>query len=362
MTGWSLDGVWIWLLLAPGFAWLCRWIYRRTRPRVAPATGRLLWVLRASAVALVLLVLAEPLLSWFSRQARRPVVVALLDASSSMNVVEQGSSRLERAVEVLGSLREDLSPAVARRFSVGSSPLSLDTLSRVSAGGLSTDLSAALVSAEEAVPDRGTFGGVLLVSDGRHNLGEDPAAVAASLGAPVYALGAGSGEPAADVQLLAAEGPEAAFAGRPVTLRISLRSWGYQGRTAEVSVSTEQDELVRSQVVLGADGQALPAALELPALPAGPHLLTVAVGGLEGELSLQNNRRLLSLHLRRDRLRVLLAAGGPGAEAAFLRRALAADSGGRPHPPRRPLLLRPSPSPRGWRIWTAWSSSIRTRT
>ena len=326
MTGWSLDGAWVWLLLAPGLAWLCRWIYLRTRPPVAPPTARLLWVLRASALALVLLVLAGPLLSWFSRQARRPVVVALLDTSSSMNVVERGSSRLDRAVEVLGSLGEELDGAVVRGFSGASRPLALDTLSRVTAEGWSTDLAAALTAAEEAVPGRRALGGVLLVSDGRHNLGEDPAAVAASLGVPVFALGAGSGEPAADVQLLAVEAPEAASAGRPATLRLSLRSWGYEGRPAEVRVSSGQDDLAGLRVVLGADGQVVPAAVELPPLPAGPHLLTVAVGGLDGELSLQNNRRLLSMHVRRGRLRVLLVAGGPGAEAAFLRRALAADS------------------------------------
>ncbi len=325
--GWSLDGVWLWLLLVPVLAWLGRWIYRRTRPSVDPASGRLLWILRGSALALILLVLAEPLLSWFARSARRPVVVALLDTSASMNVVEQGSSRLHRAAEVLGGgLREDLRDAVVRGFSGRPYPLSLDTLSRVAAAGWSTDLAAALVSAEDAVPGGRTLGGVLLISDGRHNLGEDPAAVAAALGVPVHALGTGSGEPAADVQLLSAAAPDAAFAGRPVRLRLSLRSWGYQGQAAQVSVSTEEKELVRSRVVLGADGQVLPADLELPPLAAGPHLLTVAVGGLGGEVTAQNNRRLLSLHLRRDRLRVLLAAGGPGAEAAFLRRALAADS------------------------------------
>ena len=325
--GWSLDGVWLWLLLVPVLAWLGRWIYRRTRPAVDPATGRLLWVLRASALALILLVLAEPLLSWLARSARRPVVVALLDTSASMNVVEQGSSRLQRAVEVLGGgLRDDLRDAVVRGFSGSPYPIALDTLSRVAAAGWSTDLAAALVAAEDAVPEGRTLGGVLLVSDGRHNLGEDPAAVAASLGVPVYALGTGSGDPAADVQLLSAAAPEAAFAGRPLRLRLSLRSWGYQGRAAQVSVSTEEEQLVSSRVVLGADGQVLPADLELPPLAAGPHLLTVAVGGLDGELTGQNNRRLLSLHLRRHRLRVLLAAGGPGAEAAFLRRALAADS------------------------------------
>ena len=325
--GWSLDGVWLWLLLVPVLAWLGRWIYRRTRPAVDPATGRLLWVLRAAALAMILLVLAEPLLSWLARGARRPVVVALLDTSASMNVVEQGSSRLQRAVEVLGGgLRDDLRDAVVRGFSGSPYPVALDTLSRVAAAGWSTDLAAALVAAEDAVPEGRTLGGVLLVSDGRHNLGEDPAALAASLGVPVYALGTGSGDPAADVQLLSAAAPEAAFAGRPLRLRLSLRSWGYQGRAAQVSVSTEEEQLVSSRVVLGADGQVLPADLELPPLAAGPHLLTVAVGGLDGELTGQNNRRLLSLHLRRHRLRVLLAAGGPGAEAAFLRRALAADS------------------------------------
>ena len=326
-SGWSLDGVWAWLLLAPFLVWLGRWIYRRTRPEVPPPTRRLLWVLRGLALVLVLLVLAEPLFSWFARRARRPVVVALVDTSASMNVVERGSSRLERALEVLGGgLREDLREAVVRGFSAGSWPVSLDTLSRIAAGGLSTDLAAALLAAEEAVPDRRTLGGVLLVTDGRHNLGEDPAVVAASLGVPVFALGAGSGEPAADVQLLSAAAPGAAFAGRPVRLEIALRSWGYQGEPALVSVSTEEEELVRSQVLLGADGQLRPAEIELPPLSAGPHLLTVAVEELDGELTRQNNRRLLFLHLRRDRLRILLAAGGPGPEVALLRRALAADS------------------------------------
>lgn len=326
-TGLTITGQWRWVALIPLAAWYARSVYVRTRPAVPKPTARTLWVLRAVSLAIVLLLLSQPIATYLLRRALRPLVVTLLDTSPSMAVEENGQTRLGAARQaLLGALGEHLGEGPSLGFAGRSYPLALDTLSRVVPHGHATDLAGALASATRTIQNRRLLAGVVLISDGRHNLGEDPVATAEQLGIPVFALGLGSEQAPADVQVTSAAVAGPVFAGQAAQVTVALRSWGFADRPVSLRAVEQGTELATEVMQLGADGQVSMASLRLPPLEAGRHMIRVQLPQLGGELSADNNEALVSLEVRQDRARVLLLAGGPGPEVSFLRRTLEMDS------------------------------------
>ena len=100
-----------------------------------------------------------------------------------------------------GKLGEHLDGPM-RAFSASVHPIDIDTLDRLRTSGQATDLALALRSALIAVADSRLLAGVVMLTDGRHNLGEDPVRVAAEQGVPVYVLGVGLHPPPDDVHIV----------------------------------------------------------------------------------------------------------------------------------------------------------------
>ncbi|MCY3763408.1 MAG: hypothetical protein OXH50_19360 [Gemmatimonadetes bacterium] len=333
MSEWlDIDAGWkgsrLLLLAMPPLLAFAYWVYSRTLP--APPGGRawLLRVLRGIVLAACLLLIAEPFLEIARKQAVRPVLAALLDRSRSMGVEAGGESRMSRALDLLrGDRFSALRRAVrveALAFSADAEPVSLDTVAATR--GDATDISRALAAAVEGRTGQDEVAAVLLLSDGAHNSGADPVAVAEELGVPVHAVGIGSeSEQPRDAQILSAEAPATAFVGQPFPVRVEIRGWGVDGPVT-VRLSENGRELAAVEAAVPPGGQ--PGSLELSHVPgaAGPRLYEVSLPALPGEFSRANNRRLLPVTVQPDRVRVEVFAGAPGPELIFPLRALQADS------------------------------------
>ena len=325
-AGWQGSG--LLLLAVPPLLAFAYWIYSRTLPAPSRARAWLLRVLRGIVLLACLLLLAEPFLDIARKQAVRPVLAVLLDRSRSMAVEAAGQSRMSRALELLrGERFSRLSRTMrveAFAFSGEAGPVALGTVA--AARGEATDISRALTAAVEGRAGRDEAAAVLLLSDGAHNSGADPVAAAAELGVPVYAAGIGSeSEQPRDLQVLSAEAPGAAFAGRPFPVRVAVRGWGVE-EPVTLRLSESGRELAAVEAAVPAGGQ--PASFELSHVPeaAGPRLYEVSLPVLPGEFSRANNRRLLPVTVQPDRVRVEVIAGAPGPELTFPLRALRADS------------------------------------
>jgi len=163
-------------------------------------------VLRGATVALLAMVLCEPVLTWWHHQGIRPLVLVLVDTSPSMRVTEGPVTRLQQAVAVLSdegwSARLQQAEVRAWGFAESAYPLALDTVAVASTRGQATNIGRALATSLEAVAERERVQGVVLFSDGGHNLGRDPVRLSAELDVPVYALGVGGAEVPVDVQLV----------------------------------------------------------------------------------------------------------------------------------------------------------------
>ena len=116
-------------------------------------------------------------------------------------------------------------------------------------GGLATNIGGAV---EEIARKQGGFGdlqGILLLSDGAHNLGRDPIETLAGSKVPIYSLAVGGAEMPADLQLLQAKAVGDGYVGQDLVLDATLKSQGYDGKRAVVRLYDGPREIDQKSLV-----------------------------------------------------------------------------------------------------------------
>lgn len=304
--------------------------YVRPRARVNPRGRVALVALRSALFLLILFLLLKPVVVVPSVVPRSSTVALLADDSRSMMVADEvgGQRRLEALKGTLFSTEGTFLSRLREKFKTDAYAFSsgLDAIAdgkELTGEGLSSDLGGAL--AESARRSAGApLSAVVLFSDGATNAGRDLAAELRNLRArnlPVYTVGVGSTRRGTDAELARVNLPRRVLVGSSVEVEAFVRASGYgptkvriaaseDGRavkTEEFSLRGEETEVVRMELV--------------PAV-AGTHRYTFEVQPLEGELTVENNRREALVEVVEGPLRVLYVEGEPRWEHGKLRDAM----------------------------------------
>ncbi len=326
-TGFTLNGIWWWLVLWPPSLWFVRRVYQTTRPPITPRATLGLQILRSATYSLILALLTLPILTYVLQQARYPVVVTLIDNSQSMLIQEEGRSRWSTVTDTLASgLEETLQRSKAGLFAARAQAVGWRQVVSTTPAGHATDISAALEEATRWGEEAQRLHSIVLISDGRHNLGADPVFTAQGLGVPVYTLGVGAATFPDDIQIASVDTPPILFAGRGSTIAVAVRQWGFDGQSGEIEILIQDSLLATVSQNFGKAGETVSFHIPLPPLPSGLQSLSVRIKPQPGEITQENNTETALVLVRPHRLRVTLVAGGPSPDFAFLRRTLAADS------------------------------------
>lgn len=264
---------------------------------------------RAFAAAVLLLALANPRLVQETRRSLPDVAVLLVDQTASQRVGE----RMAMTDAARRALEEK-----ARTLDA----LELRTVVVPEVGANGTRLFEALGRALAEVP-RGRLAGTIAITDGQiHDAPEEAEAIArATGGAPFHLLLTGRrGEIDRRVRIL--EAPPFGIVGRSVETRVVVEDLGSAGGAESVTITQRRDgEPPRqARIRLGE-----PHTIRVPIERAGQTVLEIEAEALPGEVSLLNNRAVVSINGVRDRLRVLLVSGEPHAGQRTWRRLLKAD-------------------------------------
>jgi hypothetical protein len=175
--------------------------------------------------------------------------------------------------------------------------------------------------------------GIVLVTDGRSNAGEDPlrvAEVAARLNVPIFPIAAGGEEGPRNVRVADIEASPVVFARDPMTLGVVVEARGL--RDAEADLILEQRtnsgawETVNTQrIALGEDGVLKRITYQLVPKVIGQFEYRARVEDAGPELTRDDNQASAAVRVVRQQIRVLLIAGEASPEVQFLRNALQRD-------------------------------------
>lgn len=298
--------------------------YRVTLPPVAPWKRRLLAGLRGLSLALLVMLLFEPLLRFVNTETLQPLLAVLIDNSKSMSIVDRGGDRASILNKTIASpeLRRLKGIADVRYFTFGtrltglaSQPDSLPLTDEAS------DISSALRSLR-LESQQSNLRGILLITDGSYNLGQNPVYEAEQLGIPVYTTGIGDSSDQRDVVIAKVATNDLVYSETEVPVDVMIKSTGYPGQRVDVILSDDGGELARSQVTLGEGTREYPVKLVYTARGEGVKKYTVRVPSLEGELTTNNNRKTFFSRILKSKLQVLIIAGTPGPDLSILRQTI----------------------------------------
>lgn len=355
---------------------LALWVaffYARDGTRPAWPWKALLAALRVGAVAVLLLLLWQPVLRGHRSQTTPSVVAVLLDESRSMALEDRWEdrrraadlqralgagatslSRAESAARLLNQNDAALLRALAERHQVriyrfgeevrgaelrlpGTAPATRP-VSPTTPAGETVPLRLRPAAEQTRLGDALDFvlqdtagqplAGAVLFSDGGSNLGEDPAVAArraGDAGMPIFAVGLGDPTPPRDVAVTGVLTDEVVRKGDEVIVSISLRHRGYAGRQVPLLLKLDDRVVRQERVTLAADSDRQEVHLPFTPESPGARTLTVTVPGQPGEITLGNNRRAWPVRIIDKKLRILYVEGRPRWEYRFLKNAILRD-------------------------------------
>jgi hypothetical protein len=311
-------------------ALLAFWFYRTTVPPLPPFRRYTLLVLRAFTLALLFLLLTEPVIRIVSLTTRRPVLVVLADNSSSMTVRDRLGDRTATLRSLLASspMRELEQRADVRFLAMGRTtrPLSAAHLDSLAFTDPGTDITAAL----ESVTRTGNTPlpqAILLLSDGNPTLGHNPLHIAATLSSPVYTVGIGDTSEQQDILLTRVTANTIVYAGTETPVDVRIKSAGFAGQRTEVALLDGSAVLDRKSLTLDPGTREYAIRLSYTPVTPGVRTYTVALAPLKGEVTLRNNRRSFVTRVRSGKQHIVILAGAPSPDLAVLRQTLAENPG-----------------------------------
>jgi len=285
---------WIVLIAAVAAVLTAYALWRRARGAIA----------RAGAFAIACVVLANPLIVRETREPLPDIVALVVDHSLSMNLDHRRADADKVADELARRIAADKTLEL-RRAEV-TSPLNEDSGTRLMAGATS--------ALADAPPER--IGGTIAITDGEvHDADASPV-----LHAPFHALIAGRHDER-DRKLTVVSAARYAIVGQTADVVIRVDDYGAPpGGAAQIGLRVGGVDAGSRFAPTGRD-----ITLHIPVSHEGENVLEIEARPGPAELTLANNRAVVTVYGVRDRLRVLLISGQPHAGERVWRSLLKAD-------------------------------------
>jgi len=291
---------------------------------------RLLLAIRLTLFALLLTILAIPVIRMAGKQGERFTVV-LLDTSRSMATVDAGPvSRLDAARQLLvgdGKLLARLEKSgKVLLYQFDETVRRSNFQAELKPDGEFTNIYRGIHDMEAEL--RGLpLTAVILLTDGAKNSGgstQDAAALLKARGVPLFVVGLGDVTPPTDFEVVRVVAPKRVRRNSEVEVQVTIRHTGFT-EPFEVTLNRGDAGLVSRTVTPQRESDVEQITLHFTPDHEGAATYTVSVAPGKDEQNTDNNTRDFLLEIQDDRLPVLYVEGSPRLEYRFLRRALFSD-------------------------------------
>jgi hypothetical protein len=318
----------LFVVLAFLIAVVSYFVYRVTVPPIPGALKTALVFLRAAGLIAVLMFFFEPVLTVATRTETPARVALLVDDSKSMQLADGAGNRTEIFDDVLNH------PAFERlysqnrlstvRFAAEASHITGFSPDSFQLDGEVTNMNDAMLKLQE-IRDLENVQFAVMISDGNYNIGPRPVYAAERIGIPLFTIGIGDTVAQKDLLIDRVMANEIAYLNTEAPVDVRIRSSGFGGERVAVSLSNDESVVDRKTITLDGGTAEYDVAFTFEPEGEGVQRYTVRVDELPGEVTYENNRASFYVRVLDQRIRVVLIAGAPSADAVFVRRALDAD-------------------------------------
>ena len=303
-------------------------VFGRRVARFSMLRRATVYLLQIAAVAVLLTLIAEPVLEVTRLAPGANTVAVLVDSSQSMALPAgtDDETRMGVAKRLIGDEIEAATRGSRiALFHFDDALRQADTVAELQPDGDRSRLLESLTRLA-AHYDQGALAAVIVVTDGAHNGGSVGWETLAETGIPVHAIGIGPAVIPGDVELAELVLPSRASPHTQVAARLVIRhSLPDPGEEIRLRVLDGESVLAAESIALDPSSPTVATDIVFPGGGAGLKEVTVAVEALPGDPLAGNNVQSALLDVDRERYRVLYLEGEPRWEFKFIRRAAAED-------------------------------------
>lgn len=263
-------------------------------------------ILRALALIVLTAALADPSLVFEDREPVKDVVAVVVDRSASNRLADRSAQTDAAVAEIERQLRGI--PNVEPRI------VDLRDAQGTNDG---TRLFEALSTSLADVPSERVAGAIAITDGLAHDT--PPNAEALGLRAPLHILTTGRNAEI-DRRIVLVDSPRFGIVGKDQIIRLRVVDKGGPGR-AGLTIRRDGEIVTRREVATGQTVQ-VPVRIDR----GGPNVVEIEAQAIDNELTLANNRAVITIEGVRDKLRVLLVSGEPHPGERTWRNLLKADA------------------------------------
>lgn len=277
--------------------------------------------LRTSSFALISILLLGLLLEQTHFETEKPVILTLVDRSSSMNNYK-GSAALEKQIEVY---QTKLNEKLGGRFELQTWNFGKNL--QVPNKGFTDEQTNMELPFEQAANQflNRNLGAVVLISDGNYNTGGHPMYNAENLPlTAVYSLAVGDTALKKDLILTNIAYNDLAFLNNNFNLEVDLEAQRFPGENIQVNLYEDGKKVATQGIQFNKQRNAQATlSFELKAKKPGIHEYKMVIEKRKSEFSYQNNSRTVYIEVIDSRSKILLYSHAPHPDISALQQALA---------------------------------------
>src|SRR5579862_353525 len=285
---------WVLALAILGIAAGLGWQVRKRHGLLTGARPAVIWLLETLLASLLLFLLWHPAISIATLRPQQNIVSVLIDDFRSMSIKDaDGKSRLEQATSGLNSGVLD---ALKKRFQVrlyrfGKDAERIEKTDKLTGAAAATRLGDSI---NEALADSSTLplGAIVLLSDGADNSGgvdRETIAQIRQRQIPIHTVGFGKEKVDRDVEISDVALPARTLADARLAADVTLRSFGYAGQKAKLTVRDGAKVLATKEVKIKGEGTPQIEQVQFNAGLAGAKSFQFSVDPMAGEENTANN-------------------------------------------------------------------------
>ena len=295
--------------------------YRVSFPPLGKLQRIALSVLRVLMIVLIGIFLVEPLMNIFSTRVTDPALAVLVDVSRSMGVQDGAGSRIENArtaVErTLSSIKSE-----SDLFEFTSDIRAVDNLpEQGELSGNVTSIANALAGLASR-RDIDKYGAVLLVTDGRQNLGEDPLEAAIRLNIPIHTLTLGEKVDEKNLSIDKILHPTVAYSGVEFKVEAELSGSALDPGKSRVFLKLGGSAVAEKTFDIPGENRRIRISFDVKAPEPGDYQYLISSPIIEGEANKADNERSFEVRVLKNKLRVLVGSSSLDWELKFVRQLL----------------------------------------
>ena len=280
--------------------------------------------LRFLSLFLIELLLLGILLESISYKEEKPILLTIVDDSSSMRNYQDSSKVFSSIMNCQHELRERFGDKFDYEF-IGLNAHSI-VLDSLTFNGTSTDLDAVLSTVYDQYYNR-NIGGIVLISDGNYNAGANPVYTGEKFKfVPIYTLGVGDTIQKKDILINTVLTNDIAFLGNQFPIEVGIEGFKVSGQRTQVGIYRAGKLLQQKEVVFSNEGydlQKLNFFLEADQI--GFNEYSIELGSISNESNYQNNSMSIYVEVLDARSKILLLANGPHPDMGAIKNTLVQD-------------------------------------